>query len=336
VASLTFKVKTSFVLSWTLTDAQGNPIDNANVSATLYSGRSQQNPETTPGTAVAPLNPLALDFVSNGLYSADVPATLDPPVDGTPYILVVDGTVSAIPVYHDEQPVAIMGVGNAIDLTTLDAVKNWIPGLDPNTASDDDVNLQSIITAWSYEFLNRTGLGDQNGDFTQSPFVQICEFKETYDGSGTLRLFLKNRPIRSVIGLSVNGVSVTASTSPSQYGYVIDGNGKSIALRQGLSAWASPGPSYGGYQSGPFRKFSGLRFYEGIQNIYVDYTAGYNQTPHDIEECAKKVVHQNYKRPSWVDEMSRALAGGGGTIRYRDWDLPPECCKTVERYTRTL
>ena len=206
-----------------------------------------------------------------------------------------------------------------------------------NPPTSDDALIQSCITSWGYQFLARTGLGDQNRDFQQSPFVQVCSFTDTYDGTGTFRLFLRNRPIISVTSLNINGVSIAASTAVGTAGYVIDGTAKSIALRQGVIGWGSPSPTYWSYQAGPFSTLgTGLKFWPGIQNVSVQYTAGYDITPWDIVECANKVVAQTYRRRSWVDEASRAMAGGGGTIRYRDWAIQPECQDVIDRYTRVL
>ena len=331
--SLTFPIDTVFTLTWTLTDAQGNPINNANVVATLYSGRSATNPVAVPGTAVPPINGLVLTFIANGQYSAAVPGTLAPAPDGVGYILVIDATVSGQPVYHREEPATVETAGAAVDLTTVDLVKDWIPGTFPD--SSDDAVLQSCITSWSYEFLRRTGTGDMGGDYTQSPFNAVCSWDEVYDGYGTSRLMLRNRPVVSIIALIVNGVSVPQSSGFSVQGWVLDSSRRSIALRGGVLGFGSQ--LFQNWQSGPFRALASVgKFPPGIQNIEVQYMAGYRQTPADIVECANKVVHQNYKRRPYADEASRAMAGGGGTIRFRDWEIPPECQAVVDRYTRTL
>lgn len=334
--ALSFPRLTQFVLTWTLTDTQGNPINNATVSATLYANRSLQQPDSTPGTAVPPIDDTALTYVaaSNGMYSATIPATLDPTDEQTQYVLVVDGSISGTPVYHTEQIVAIQGASNNVDLTTLDQVKAWIPGLTPGTPSADDALLQFLITSWSQDFLIRTGLGDQVGDYDQSPFVQVCSFNETYDGKGGIRLFLKNRPIIGVSVLYINGIPIVQSTGPLAQGWVVDGTGKSISLRgSGNMNWSN---EYGqSWQAGPYYALNaGLRFFKGVQNVNVQYTAGYASTPFDVVECANKVVAQNYRRRSWIDEASRSIAGGGGTTRFRDWAIPPECASVIERYTR--
>jgi hypothetical protein len=349
--SFTIPVNTVFTLTWTLTDAQGDPINNAAVTATLYAGRSVTNPTVTPGTPVAPINALNLPYVlgSAGQYSAAIAGTVNPPTDGTGYVLVINATINngATQIYHTEQPAVVdtgvTATGSALDLTTVEQVKNWIPGMvalgttsPALTGTGDDAVIQACITAWGFEFLNRTGLGDQNGDLLQSPFNSVCTFNETYDGMGTSRLFLRNRPIQSVISLTINAIAVNQSTSPTVQGWVIDGSGKSIALRPGTLGWGGSLPQTA-WQAGAYRAFGGgMRFFRDIQNINVSYTAGYANTPADIVQCANKVVQLNYKRRSYVDEESRAMAGGGGTIRWRGWDIPPECQATIDRYTRTL
>ncbi len=337
VSSFTIPVRTVFTLTWTLTDAAGNPINNAVVTATLYAGRSATNPEGVPGTAISPINALRLGYVfaSAGQYSAVIPATIDPPLNGTGYTLVVDATVAGTQIYHTEQPATVETAGSLLDLTTVDQVKSWIPGL-AAAGSADDAIIQACITAWGFEFLNRTGLGNQNGDLLQSPFCGVCNFSETYDGTGTHRLFVRNRPVKNVSALIINGIQVAQSSGFSVQGWVIDGNGKSISLRPGLLGWGGSFPQTA-WQSGAYRAFSGgMRFFEGIQNINLQYSAGYNNTPADVVQCANKVVHLNYKKRSWIGEESRALAGGGGTVRYNMFDVPPECQLIIDRYTRTL
>jgi hypothetical protein len=282
---------------------------------------------------VPPINGMNLGFVSNGLYSGAVPGTLNPPPDGTGYVLVIDATVSGNPVYHTEEPVSVETAGSTVDLTTVDNIKNWIPGLAQSTG--DDAKIQSIITAWGFEFLRRTGLGDMSGDFQQSPFTAVCSWSEVYDGSDTNRLFLRNRPVVSVSSLQVNGIPIAASPAWPTQGYVIDGSRRSISMRGGIFGW--PNMMYSSWQAGPYHAFAGAKgFPRGLQNVSITYAAGYNVTPADVVQCANIVVAQNYSRPKWIDEESRAMAGGGGTTRYRSWDIPIEAQLTVDRYTRTL
>ena len=311
--SLTFPIQTTFVLTWTLTDADNSPINDATMTATLYAGRSPQNPTVVPGIAIAPINaiPLAYIAASAGQYSANIPATLGPLPNGIGYTLVIDANISGTPIYHQEVPVVIETAGSSIDLTTIDQVKAWIPGMTGDETSEDAV-IQACITSWSSEFQWLTGMGNQNGDVQQSPFVSICDFNETHDGKGGSRLFPFNRPIRSVTAFNVKGIAVPQSTGFAVQGWVIDGTGRSISLRSGLGFW------------------------RGVQNINLQYSAGYSVTPADVTQAANIMVLQNYKRRKYLDEASRAMAGGAGTIRFRDWYMPPEVERVVQAYSRTL
>lgn len=217
-----------------------------------------------------------------------------------------------------------------LDLTTVADVKTYLS----ITASTDDGLIQGLITSWGYDFLLRTGLGDQSGDFAQSPFTAVCNFDEFYDGTGTYRLFLHNRPIVNVTAVLIDGISLAPSPGFAVQGYVIDGTRKSISVRPGLLGWGNQ--LWNSWQAGAYHAFGRLGFARGIQNVEVQYSAGYSTVPFDIQRCAYTVVGQNYKRRSWIDEQSRSMAGGGGTIRYRDWDIPPDCQRIVDRYTRTL
>ena len=116
-----------------------------------------------------------------------------------------------------------------LDLTTLQNVKDWLQ----IKASADDNLIQGAITALGYYFLWRTGLGSQNGVNTSSPLSNIVSYNETYDGNGSDRLYLRNRPIQnppalSPLVLTVNGNVIAQSTSYPIPGWVIDADGKSL------------------------------------------------------------------------------------------------------------
>jgi len=335
MSSFTIPVRTVFTLTWTLTNPDGTPINNAAMTATLYAGRSLRNPEGVPGTPVPPINNLAMNYVlgTDGQYAALVPGTVDPPLDGTGYVLVIDATIGSNQIYHNEQPATVETAGSVMDLTTVDIFKGWNPGT--TTSDADDSLIQGCITAWGFEFLRRTGLGDQGGDFTQSPFNSVCNWDETYDGSGTQTLMLRNRPIKSVTSLLVNGVQIASSPGYPTQGFVINGSKKAISLRGGILGFGNQ--LWSSWQSGPYHAFAGGKgFPRGIQNISVQYSAGYNDTPADIVQAANMIIALNYRRRAWVGERQRAVAGGGGTITFTDWDVPPEVQTIIDLYTRTL
>ena len=214
------------------------------------------------------------------------------------------------------------------DLTTLQNVKDF---LEMQGDTDDNL-LQGMITAFSVGFLWQTGFNNQDGTLSSgSPFNSPQSYSEVYDGNGSFRMFLRVYPIVSVTQLMINGVVIPQSTGTwGAPGFLIDGTRKSLSFQTGGG---------GGAQSFTFPGYPALGsnrwFVKGVQNISVQYEAGYPVTPFDIEECAKKVVAQNYKRRDWIDQKSQAMAQGMGTTTLRDWKMPPECVAVISRYQRT-
>lgn len=328
--SLTFPRLTAFVLSWTLLDTSGNPINNATATATLYSGRSLRTPDSVPGTPLSPIVSLNLGYVpaSAGLYSANISATLDPPLNST-FILVVDASIGSTPVYHSETPVAISGIPNVVDLTTLTNVKSRYTV----TTTVDDSLIQYLITSASIVALRETGYGPSDWTIPAtggSPLNSPCSFTENYDGNGSPRMFLRNQPIRSVQALTINGVSISASTGFGAPGYVIDQNGKSLSLRGGGAGSGGPFTftGWGGSAAGYY-------FSKGIQNVSVQYTAGFDSTPFDLQDGVEILVGVNYRRAPKREQASIAMAQGAGTIAFRDWEIPPEVLRTFRAYRRS-
>lgn len=163
-----------------------------------------------------------------------------------------------------------------IDLTTVANVRQWMPGVQAPDNLNTDAVLQSAITAASLDILRRTGRGARNWQVaSQSPYNQQVEYTETYDGTGTSRLFLRNAPVNSVSRLTIFGNAVAASTSQAQAGYVIDGTGRSISL---ISPYSGSGNYSGYYGNGRWPAFAlGTLpvFPVGVQNVTVTYMGGY-------------------------------------------------------------
>lgn len=189
----------------------------------------------------------------------------------------------------------------AIDLTTLANVQAYL-GLPSGPA---DAILASMITGASQYWLTRTGRDSLNS---------VASYSKRYDGSGSRRQFLRNSPITAVSLLQVGSVVIPPSTDYISPGYVIDQSGKSIAI-------IAVGPT-------------GL-FWRGIQNVLVQYSAGYSAVPADVQDKVTQMVAVNYKRKSWIDQASQQLAAGAGTVTYRGWEIPPEVERVIQAYSRS-
>ena len=189
-----------------------------------------------------------------------------------------------------------------IDLIDLETVKSWLGILSANT--DADNILQFLITAFSQHVLNKTGV---------STFNNVQSYIETYDGNGHNRMFLRNPPVAAVVSVVVGAQTLQASTGPTTPGWYVEDSQKSIALR------------------------GNLRFHQGMGNVIVSYTGGYDEVPSDLQEAALIAISQNYKRKDWQDLASASLSSGSGvsgTTRYRDWQYPPQVQNTIEYYKR--
>lgn len=327
MSSMTFPVKTVFTLNWTLFDTQNppQPINGATMVATLYAGRSLRDPNGTPGTPVDPINALALPYISAGLYGTQVPGTLDPPLDGVGYVLVIDAALGSANIYHKETPIVIETAGDSIDLTTVDAVKNRA---EVQSSTDDD-DIQAAITGFSQRILNLSGMATLNS---------IVTLDEIYDGNGNNKLFLRTNPIRTLNFVKLGPMNLQMSPGVGQWGLYISTDKKYIGLRGGLGVnrtfptymnWMNYGV-YAGNGRGPV-------FSRGTGNIEVNYDAGYPDTPADLEFAVRCIVAINYKRKAWQDQAQRAVNAGSvsaATTTYRNWTWPPEYDDILNHYIR--
>ncbi len=215
---------------------------------------------------------------------------------------------------------------NAIDITTLAAVKSW----NQTTGTNDDQIIQDAITAFSAYLLRRTARGPLDGTIpTASPFVAPVSYDDFYDGSGTLRQPVRNWPITAVAAVNVGGVAVRQSTSPQVPGWVIDGDKKFISIR-GTNGVRGYGAGGWGFQ--PRGYDCCYVFANGIQNVEINYTAGFSSVPFDLEMAARKAVALNYRRRSWIGQKSQAMAAGAGTISFQDWEMDRDAERAIQYY----
>jgi hypothetical protein len=147
---------------------------------------------------------------------------------------------------------------NAIDITTLQAVKNFVE----ITSTKDDSTIAGLITSfsqWALTYCSRETLSG------------ILTFDEIYDGNGSDQLFLRNSPVQALLAVFINATQVPLSTSYGVGGVFVGQLKKSIAVRQGLSGSFSS--LYYPTAGGPAFLFS-----KGRGNVRVQYTAGYPPT----------------------------------------------------------
>jgi hypothetical protein len=217
---------------------------------------------------------------------------------------------------------------NAIDLTTTLSVKSWA-GL-PILATDQDQTIQDAITAFSALVLRMTGRGPLDGTIPPtSPFITPVAYDDVLDGSGTMRQPIRNWPITAVSSVQVNGQTIPQSTSVNITGWVVDGDKRFISLRGGLNPTVATFQNYR-YQRGYGNLGPG--FSAGIQNVEIQYTAGFASLPYDLEMTARKVVARYYKRRGWIGLRQQAMAAGAGTVTYDGMEMAPDEYRTIMYY----
>ena len=171
-----------------------------------------------------------------------------------------------------------------------------------------DTILGRLITSVATYWLWYTGKINSDGSIpTTSPLNSQVAYSEWYDGNGNTRLFLRQSPVVSVAAAYVNGVqipqSVVSSVGSRTPGWVIDQNGRSLAMI--TNGYYGGRFGYNSYLSGG--AFSPIYAWNhGIQNINIQYTAGYTSTPPDVNDHATRMVGLAYRRKSWIGLKSTA------------------------------
>lgn len=195
----------------------------------------------------------------------------------------------------------LYGIDRSIELTTLSHVKDWA---EVKTDGDDRM-IQLCIAAFGRYALIRTG---------RDTLSQKLSFTEVYDGNDSQVLMLKNYPVSSVSSVKINNVAMVISGGYGTPGIIISNGRRAISF------------SYDSY----------YKFYSGIGNVQVVYTAGYDYVPEDLEQAACEAVATNYKRRAWTDMQSKSISAQGatGTTTYRAWKFTPNIEAVLSSYER--
>lgn len=162
------------------------------------------------------------------------------------------------------------------------------------SGTDDDELLQQIITSTS-EMFNR----HCNRNLLEK------EYTETFDGNGKTLMILENYPINSVLSLSINGANVAPYTFGASQGY--------IAKNHLLTVY-------------------GTAFVRGFQNVSINYMAGFQTPPYDLQQACLEVVALRYKERDRVGHISKQL--GDETVSYLIKALTDNAQQTLKSYKR--
>ncbi len=188
------------------------------------------------------------------------------------------------------------------DLCTLPDVKAWLLIAVSNTG--DDAILTRLITACS----------DAVKNFTQRP-LQEASFTESYNGTGTPSLVLRNGPISAVSALSI-GLQDVPPASAQVGGFVF--NPTTIYL--------SKAPSWPVFPAGNL-------------NVLVAYTAGFAPGSTELsaisQACIEFVAFKFLQRKHIGQKTANIQAGGMGTS-YQEGEMPPEVMAALKRFKRVV
>jgi hypothetical protein len=160
------------------------------------------------------------------------------------------------------------------DLTTLANVKAWRSP--PLATTIDDAQIARIVTASSgfiLRYLERTLISQS--------------YAETRNGTGGCEMMLRHAPVTALAGLSVDGRPIPAAPDAVSAGYVLAAETGMVYLR-------------------------GYGFRRGVQNVTLDYSAGYlvNAEAQTIPASAPYQLACSKLVQLWAADNGVSYAGG--------------------------
>lgn len=109
-----------------------------------------------------------------------------------------------------------------------------------------------------------------------------ASYTDTMDGNGGRKMPLLQFPITAVVGVTINGQSIPVRTSPTSFGFTFSDSQVHL---------------------------TGYTFDYGIDNVSIDYTAGYSTIPADLEQACIETVLLRYKSRDRVGITDKTLSG---------------------------
>jgi len=185
----------------------------------------------------------------------------------------------------------------AKDLTTVAKVKSWANITDANS----DVLLADLVTRASQYVLT----------YLSREIKQANISGERINGNGRTRIMPREWPITAISSLKVSGIVVPASVDGLLNGYAFDDR----------NIYLLPGSNVG-------------VFSEGVRNVEVSYTAGYEAIPEDIEQAAIEYCAKKYKDRARIGLTSEGMAGQ--QTSFSQSDLTADTQANLKRYKRVF
>lgn len=169
-------------------------------------------------------------------------------------------------------------------LTTLPNAKEWL--MIDATNNNHDALISRLITSASAFIESWCGV-----TFGQATYT------ETYNGTGTDRLTLRQNNVTAVVSVMVGGVAVPVAPNAQGYGFGFDDH--QLYMMGGSAAYGYRGS---GYNVFPMDN----------QNVVVTYTAGYvvpAGIPADLEQACLELIAYKFNERKHTGKSVEALAG---------------------------
>lgn len=184
------------------------------------------------------------------------------------------------------------------DLTTLDAVKAWLPDMANVRASDD--LLQSLITAASRFVCNYTG----------RPAFDLLSYSEDYDGCGHSYMLLRQWPAVAVQSIGFCSTTRTDPTSFKLESALTAGGNQRLSLATGV-------------------------FPRGRGNVAIAYQAGYADIPADVAQATVELVGERFRTRDRIGQTAKTL-GGQETTAFSLAAMSPAVEAMLAPYRRSI
>ena len=198
-----------------------------------------------------------------------------------------------------------------MNLTSLANVRQW---LSIASGTTDDAFCTRLIAEASRMILNYT----QRADFG------LTSINEVISGRGELKIQLRNWPVVTVASLSINGVTIPPSTTPTAFGWFLEPVYGSTAGRIQNLGIANFGcgniPTVGSFPNGmgvtavmpsPASAY-GRPFPPGVGNIIVGYSFGYCvQNEAQIIPATPYQIVPNAPYGAWSQDNGVTFASNG-------------------------
>lgn len=137
--------------------------------------------------------------------------------------------------------------------------------------------------------------------------ILSATYSDTRDGNGRTRMMLPQAPVTAISSVTVDGVAVPAATTATMSGYVFTET--SVGLR-------------------------GYTFTSGMNNVVIQYTAGFDVVPTDVEQAVIELIGRRYKERDRIGLVSKGLAGE--TITYTQKDMSDGIKTLLQSYRRVV